>query len=119
MAKQIKNSAISSPARAKRHYPRVSIDLKIDQQVSAAISRFADRLTAKALTARTPDPSDARERARAITAWRRSLVPKLTTLADENGAEFLSHLSAEERSMVKRVLNDIVRIRSLESIPVD
>jgi DNA-binding MarR family transcriptional regulator len=84
-----------------------------------AISKLADRLIAKGLATRTPDPSDARAQTLALTARGRGLVPKLAALADENDAEFFAHLSSKERSMIERVLKDIVRIRGLRSIPVD
>jgi len=84
-----------------------------------AITKLADRLVAKSLATRTPDASDARAQTLALTAQGRGLVPKLATLADENDAKFFAHLSAKERSMLERVLKDIVRIRNLKSIPVD
>jgi DNA-binding MarR family transcriptional regulator len=84
-----------------------------------AITKLADRLVAKGLAARTPHPGDARAQTLALTARGQTLVPKLAALADENDAEFFADLSVEERSMVERVLKDIVRIRGLKSIPVD
>lgn len=84
-----------------------------------AITRLADRLIAKGLATRTPDPSDARAQTLALTARGRSLVPTLAALAEQNEAEFFNHLSIKERSTVERVLRDIVRIHGLKSIPVD
>lgn len=84
-----------------------------------AISKLADRLIAKGLATRTPDPSDARAQTLALTARGRGLVPKLAALADQNEAEFFDHLSVKERSTIERVLKEIVRIRALKSIPVD
>jgi DNA-binding MarR family transcriptional regulator len=84
-----------------------------------AITRLADRLVAKDVVTRTPDPSDARAQILALTAKGRGLVPKLAALADQNDAEFFDHLSAEERSSLERVLKDIVRRRGLGSVPVD
>jgi DNA-binding MarR family transcriptional regulator len=84
-----------------------------------AITKLADRLVAKGLATRTPDPGDARAQTLALTAQGRGLVPKLAALADENDAEFFSHLNVKERSMVEHVLKDIVRMRDLKSIPVD
>jgi DNA-binding MarR family transcriptional regulator len=84
-----------------------------------AITKLADRLVAKGLVTRTPDPDDARAQILALTVRGQGLVPKLAALADKNDAEFFAHLGVEERSMVERVLKDIVRIRGLKSIPID
>jgi DNA-binding MarR family transcriptional regulator len=84
-----------------------------------AITKLADRLVAKGLATRTPDPGDARAQTLALTARGRGVVPKLAALADGNDAEFFAHLSVEERSMMERVLKDIVRIRGIKSTPVD
>lgn len=84
-----------------------------------AISKLADRLIAKGLATRTPDASDARAQTLSLTARGRSLVPKLAALADQNEAEFFDHLSVKERSTIERMLKEIVRLRSLKSLPVD
>lgn len=84
-----------------------------------AITKLADRLIAKGLATRTPDLNDARAQTLALTARGRSLVPTLAALAEQNEAEFFDHLSIKERSTIKRVLRDIVRIRGLKSIPVE
>jgi DNA-binding MarR family transcriptional regulator len=84
-----------------------------------AISKLADRLITKGFATRTPDASDARAQTLSLTARGRGLVPKLAALADQNEAEFFDHLSIKERSTIERVLKEIVRLRSLKSLPVD
>jgi DNA-binding MarR family transcriptional regulator len=68
---------------------------------------------------RASDLSDGRAHTLALTTKGRSLIPKLAALADQNDAEFFDHLTAKERATVERVLKEIVKIRSLKSIPVD
>ena len=55
----------------------------------------------------------------AITAAGRALVPELAALADQNDAEFFSHLAAADRAAIVRIMQDIVRRRGLRSLPVD
>jgi DNA-binding MarR family transcriptional regulator len=84
-----------------------------------AISKLAERLIAKRLVMRAPDLSDGRAHTLALSTKGRSLIPQLAALADQNDAEFFDHLTVAERSTVERVLKEIVKIRGLNSIPVD
>ncbi len=84
-----------------------------------AVSKLAERLVAKSLVIRRADPADGRAQILALTAQGRQLVPKLATLADQNDAEFFSHLAAEERAKIERFLRDVVERRGLKSTPVD
>jgi len=83
-----------------------------------AVSKLADRLVAKALVARTASADDGRAQILALTAEGKRLVPKLAALADQNDAEFFDHLTRAERTLVERILKDIVKRRGLKSIPV-
>jgi DNA-binding MarR family transcriptional regulator len=83
-----------------------------------AITKLADRLTAKALVERMADAGDGRAQTLALTPGGRSLVPGLAALADENDAAFFGHLGREERAALERVLKDIVERRGLTSVPV-
>lgn len=84
-----------------------------------AITKLADRLIGKKLLVRRPDPDDARAQTLALTAKGRRLVPELAALADRNDAEFFDHLSASDRAMLLRLLQDIVRRRGLTAVPID
>jgi DNA-binding MarR family transcriptional regulator len=84
-----------------------------------AISKLAERLIAKRLVMRAPDLSDGRAHTLTLSTKGRSLIPQLAALADQNDAEFFDHLTVAERSTVERVLKEIVKIRGLNSIPVD
>jgi DNA-binding MarR family transcriptional regulator len=83
-----------------------------------AISKLADRLIAKDLLVREDSKDDGRAHTLALNAQGRTLVPKLSALADQNDAEFFDHLGAEERATVERVLKAIVERRGLKAIPV-
>jgi DNA-binding MarR family transcriptional regulator len=84
-----------------------------------AISKIAERLIAKSLAKRKPDPNDGRGQFLTLTAAGRRLVPVLAALADQNDAEFFGHLSMEDREKVMHVLKEIVERRGLKSVPVD
>ena len=84
-----------------------------------AISKLGDRLVAKGLITRAADKNDRRFQELAITAAGRALVPELAALADQNDAEFFSHLTAADRAAIVRVMQDIVRRRGLRTLPVD
>jgi DNA-binding MarR family transcriptional regulator len=84
-----------------------------------AISKLSDRLVAKTLVTRTADREDRRYQALALTAAGRTLVPELSALADQNDAEFFSHLTPADRAAVMRIMRDIVRRLGLRTPPVD
>jgi DNA-binding MarR family transcriptional regulator len=84
-----------------------------------AISKLADRLAAKSLVRRTADKVDRRYQALALTPAGRTLVPKLSALADRNDAEFFGHLAPAERAKIENAMKEIVRRRDLRSIPID
>lgn len=83
-----------------------------------AVTKLADRLIAKSLLLRRASLADGRAQTLALTAQGRLIVPALAALADQNDAEFFSHLSAAERSELERILRDIVARRGLKSVPV-
>ncbi len=84
-----------------------------------AISKLADRLFEKSLIERQANPDDKRAHTLALTAFGRSLVPRLAELADQNDAEFFGELTSDERLCLAQVLEKIVRDRELTKIPVD
>ena len=84
-----------------------------------AISKLADRLIAKSLATRAPDPDDARAQMLALTGKGRDLVPRLAALADTNDAAFFGVLTASERRELERLLKAIVAARGLTAMPLD
>ena len=84
-----------------------------------AISKLTDRLAGKQLMRRTADKNDRRYQALELTAAGRALVPELSALADQNDAEFFSHLASADREAMIRIMQDIVRRLGLRAPPVE
>lgn len=72
-----------------------------------AITKLADRLIAKSLVRRKPDPDDARAQTLALTPAGDRLVPRLAALADDNDREFFGPLSANERKALEKILRQL------------
>ncbi len=84
-----------------------------------AISKLADRLIAKSMLVRAADPEDGRAQTLSLTSAGRSLVPKLAALADANDVEFFDHLAPKDRTVLLRILREVVDKRGLKSLPID
>jgi DNA-binding MarR family transcriptional regulator len=84
-----------------------------------AISKLADRLTAKDMIVRRANAADRRFQSLALTRKGRAITPKLAALADENDAEFFADLDIETRERIATALKDIVRAKGLRGAPVD
>jgi DNA-binding MarR family transcriptional regulator len=84
-----------------------------------AISKLADRLTAKSLAIRVTDGEDRRYQSLELTPEGRALVPRLSALADRNDQEFFAHIGAADRSKLEAILKDIVNRHGLRTIPVE
>lgn len=83
------------------------------------VSKLAERLLAKALVRRDPDPIDRRAHHLSLTPEARALVPRLAALADANDAAFFDHLPPEDRQSLRRILEGIVHQHGLTTRPVD
>ena len=85
----------------------------------SAISKLADRLTAKGLIVRAESETDKRGQSLSLTPEGREKVPILARLADQNDAEYFGVLTGEERDALDRILKDLVERRELTATPVD
>jgi DNA-binding MarR family transcriptional regulator len=85
----------------------------------SAISKLADRLTAKGLIVRAESETDKRGQSLSLTSEGREKVPILARLADQNDAEYFGVLTGEERDALNRILKDLVERRGLTATPVD
>ncbi len=84
-----------------------------------AVTKLADRLVDKGLVVRRADPQDGRAQTLALTSRGRALVPELAALADDNDSEFFRALTAQERRVLRRLLERLVEQNELEIVPVD
>jgi DNA-binding MarR family transcriptional regulator len=84
-----------------------------------AISKLAERLTAKGLVARQESRNDRRAHNLSLTKAGRAKIPVLASLADENDAEFFGVLTKEERETLDRILRVLAERRELKATPVD
>jgi DNA-binding MarR family transcriptional regulator len=84
-----------------------------------AISKLADRLIDKELVVRRADTQDGRAQTLALTARGRVLVPELAALADDNDAEFFRPLTAQERRVLRQLLERLVEQNELKVVPID
>ncbi|MFT3905935.1 MAG: MarR family transcriptional regulator [Steroidobacteraceae bacterium] len=84
-----------------------------------AISKLIDRLVAKQLVTRHSNETDRRCQSLSLSAAGRAMVPKLSTLADQNDADFFGHLQPAQRELMGEVMKTIVRRKGLRSLPVE
>lgn len=77
---------------------------RIIQLDAGSITRLADRLAAKGLIKRSPDPADARSVKLALTHKGTTLLPKLATEADKNDESFFATLNDREIAQYKKLL---------------
>ena len=82
-----------------------------------AISKLADRLLAKDLVERRPNPGDGRAHELILKPAGRALVPRLAELADQNDAAFFDLLTGDERRQLEGLLRKIVAERELRDVP--
>jgi DNA-binding MarR family transcriptional regulator len=84
-----------------------------------AISKLTDRLVQKEFVTQAPGKGDRRYQVLRLTAAGRALVPKLAALADQNDAEFFSHMKPGERAAIDAAMKEIVRRQGLKAIPTE
>ncbi|WP_370416080.1 MarR family winged helix-turn-helix transcriptional regulator [Streptomyces fradiae] len=80
---------------------------------AGAVSRLVDRLAAKGLMTREPDPASRRTLRLALTETGRDLAPRLAEIADRNDAHFFADLGPDRR----RQLEDWIRHLTGEAPP--
>ena len=84
-----------------------------------AISKLAERLTAKGLVAREESPDDKRAHSLSLTTGGRTKIPVLASLADQNDAEFFGVLTKEEHEALDGILKVLAERRELKATPVE
>ncbi|MCC6303121.1 MAG: winged helix DNA-binding protein [Gammaproteobacteria bacterium] len=84
-----------------------------------AVSKILARLEERGLIQRAPAETDRRAQRVSLTRAGKTLVPRLSALADRNDERFFGHLSAQESEMLSRVLREMVRMNNWKDIPVE
>ncbi len=83
-----------------------------------AISKLSDRLIARQLLHREPDPVDGRGLRLSLTAKGRALVPQLAALADQNDEAFFGSLDPASRQALEHTLRALVATHRLTHPPL-
>lgn len=83
------------------------------------VTKLADKLIAKGLLVRRPDPADARAQTLALTPAGERIVPELAALADANDAAFFKALSVGERKALQAALRKISAGFRAAPVPID
>lgn len=73
-----------------------------------AVSRLVDRLNAKGLMSREPDPTSRRTLRLTLTDAGRALAPRLAEIADRNDAHFFAHLDPDQRRQLEEWIRGLV-----------
>ncbi|MFE9559126.1 MarR family winged helix-turn-helix transcriptional regulator [Streptomyces sp. NPDC006703] len=75
---------------------------------AGAVSRLVDRLAAKGLTIREPDPASRRTVRLTLTDAGRDLAPRLAEIADRNDAHFFAALEPNQRRQLESWIRHLV-----------
>ncbi|MGW7528337.1 MarR family winged helix-turn-helix transcriptional regulator [Streptomyces sp. NPDC054783] len=73
-----------------------------------AVSRLVDRLVAKGLIRREPDPASRRSVRLVLTEQGQALVPELAEIADRNDAHYFGSLDAGQRRQLEEWIRRLV-----------
>ncbi|MER6565525.1 MarR family transcriptional regulator [Streptomyces sp. NPDC001093] len=73
-----------------------------------AVSRLVDRLAAKGLIRREPDPASRRSVRLVLTDRGQALVPELAEIADHNDAHYFGSLDAGQRRQLEEWIRRLV-----------
>lgn len=84
-----------------------------------AASKVVSRLEEKGHATRRLAEGSSREQVIALTAQGIALVPKLTSLADENDDHFFGHLGRAQRKALMNTFMDLVAHHPLKELPVE
>lgn len=84
-----------------------------------AVSKLEERLAARDLVRRAPDPDDGRSHRLALTPGGRALVPRLAALADANDDECFDALPTRDRDALVRILRAVADARGLRGDPTE
>ncbi|WP_406164991.1 MarR family winged helix-turn-helix transcriptional regulator [Streptomyces sp. NBC_00996] len=75
---------------------------------AGAVSRLVDRLAAKGLMTREPDPDSRRSLRLTLTQAGHDLVPELAAIADRNDSYFFDSLTPQQREQLEAWIRRLV-----------
>jgi DNA-binding MarR family transcriptional regulator len=84
-----------------------------------AISKVLDKLEAKQWIARTTSREDNRVQLLSPTRPGRRALPDLAAIADDNDSHFFGVLDADERAMLRKLLQKLADAHRINNLPVD
>jgi len=84
-----------------------------------AVSKLIDRLLAKGLVRRSESSEDRRYQEIVLTTKAIKLIPKLTSIADENDESFFSVLPDNEKKALMKVLVKLAELHGLNTNPIE
>jgi DNA-binding MarR family transcriptional regulator len=82
---------------------------------AGAVSRLVDRLVAKGLMTREPDPASRRSLLLALTPEGEALTPRLVEIADRNELHFFGALDPAERERLQSWIRELVETHNADS----
>jgi DNA-binding MarR family transcriptional regulator len=84
---------------------------------TGAVARLVDRLGAKGLVVRLPDPADRRSVRLALTDEAGALIVTLAGLADANDRRFFGALSADEHRQLRALVSRVLAAHNIATPP--
>jgi DNA-binding MarR family transcriptional regulator len=84
-----------------------------------AISKNLNKLYAKQFIQKKEMEHDARSQAITLSEKAINILPSLAKLADGNDATYFSILTKKEQSMLKKILNKIIQLKTIIGTPID
>ncbi|MHB1871166.1 MAG: MarR family winged helix-turn-helix transcriptional regulator [Steroidobacteraceae bacterium] len=84
-----------------------------------AISKVLDKLSKKKLISRSMSPLDSRVQLLSLTSQARRMLPRLTSVADDNDEHFFAALSSDDRAALGNLLRKLAAVHHMTGIPVE
>lgn len=84
-----------------------------------AVTKLADRLSAKGFVRRADSPDDKRAHSLSLTPAGKREIPALAALADANDAAFFEPMGADEREQLRALLHRLVKAHGLSAMPLE
>jgi DNA-binding MarR family transcriptional regulator len=84
-----------------------------------AVSKILDKLDTKDMVERVVRQDDKRSHTLSLTPKGQRILPELAEIADDNDQQFFNCLSADERTTLKTLLQNVARFHQWGDVPID